>query len=735
MKFAQFALLAIISLSACASKPHVTWQQLGNRDDNTYVQRFIVEGSRNIKHLCFNQFARQMTPVNPADTLHEIVPGYYYIASSRFGKTNDTIQIDIVTRGRFNARCYAIDGLHAINKKGKLTAVGYTREPVDQSRKQWSNSTFDLMPYGDSIFAINKVLDCPRQLSPFDIIPRLKNVVPAEKGTTPSFARTTERLIAHDNYEFYRIILAGNSISIEGASEAALKIARHTLARLFDINGGTLPNAVIEDYPDFHYRGLMIDIARNFQPLDSLLRMVDLMADYRFNKFHFHFCDDEAWRLEIPTMPELTEYGARRGYTLDEDNFLAQIFTGNGDPDNKASSSNGYYTRADFIRLLQHCDSLGIEVIPEIESPGHARAAIKAMQYFYRKNDHVRYFLSENNDNSSYTSAQAFHDNVMNPAIDGPHDFMSSVISDIHNMYGDAGLELKSFHIGGDEVPKGAWSGSPTAKAYIEHRGFDGEHGLLSYWVSELSKVLSDRGIKMNGWQEIAIGHSKAFNDTISPLVGGVNCWSTLRTKGIPEEAVRNGFPVILSNVNHFYMDQVYNNHPEEPGLNWGGSVDEFAAFNGYADLLCQNQRGAKGEIIGISGHLFSETLRSPAMMQLYLLPKMLGLAERAWNRNESWTKAEFNKIIGSRELPRFSAVGLNFHLRQPGITFSNGTATMNSPYPEAVIRYTTDGTSPTADSPIYEKPFSVSSDVNQIRARIFYLGKESLSTILFINN
>ena len=731
MKLSQTIWLLAIALTACSAKPHVTWEQLGNRDDNTYVQRITVENSKNIERLCFNQFARKMSPVNPADSIHEIVPGYYYITSSRFGKTNDTIRIDIVTRGRFNARCYAIDGLHAINRKGKLVEVGYTRMPVDQFPAQWSNANFDLMPYADSIFIINQRLECNRKLDAFDIIPRLKSVEVAASGTTKSSARIDEKIIANDNEEFYRIILKGNATSIEGASREALKTARRTIDRLFDINGGELPNAVIEDYPDFHYRGLMIDIARNFQPLEAMKRVADLMADYRLNKLHFHFCDDEAWRLEIPGMPELTEYGSRRGYTTDESDFLAQIFTGNGDPENKQSSSNGYYSVDDFVSLLQYCDSLGIEVIPEVESPGHARAAIKAMQYVYNKHNSVRHFLSEDCDTSSYTSAQAFHDNVMNPAIDGPHDFMSRVATEIHRMYDMAGVPLRQFHIGGDEVPAGAWLGSPSAMGYIEHRGFDGERGLHAYWVSELSKMLSSRGIKMNGWQEIALGHSKAYNDSISPLVGAVNCWSTLRTKGVPEEAARNGFPVVLSNVNHFYMDQVYNNHPEEPGLNWGGSVDEFAAFNGYADALCPLPDATADRLIGISGHLFAETLRSPEMMQLYLLPKMLGLAERAWNRHESWTLPEFNKIIGERELPWLERSGYNFHLRQPGIVAGDGIVMMNSPYVGAEIRYTTDGTTPTAKSQLYSKPFEFSGDPKLIRARLYYLGKESLSSFL----
>jgi hexosaminidase len=200
--------------------------------------------------------------------------------------------------------------------------------------------------------------------------------------------------------------------------------------------------------------------------------------------------------------------------------------------------------------------------------------------------------------------------------------------------------------------------------------------------------------------------------------------------KHVSVQALRGGYPVILSNVNHFYLDQSYNYHPDEPGLTWGGIVDEFASLAGYPAKMCPVPADGKGQVIGLSGHVFAETLRSPEQLQRYLYPKMFGLAERAWNAGETYSQAKFNLVIGERELP--ALVGnCDFHMRQPGIVAQKGKVKMNSPYKNAVIRYTLDGTEPTADSPIYVKPFA--NDAKEIRARLYYLGKQSVTSILYV--
>lgn len=384
---------------------------------------------------------------------------------------------------------------------------------------------------------------------------------------------------------------------------------------------------------------------------------------------------------------------------------------------------------------------MGVNVIPEIESPGHARAAIKSMEARYHNTGDDTYRLIEDGDTSRYTSAQSFHDNVMNPALPGPYRFMEKVISEIALMYQEAGATLVGIHIGGDEVPKGAWNGSPSAQAMITAENLGGEKGLHAKFVRQIAKILSERNIPMYGWQEIAVGHTNEYNEATAPLVGGVNCWSTLAAHGhggVTREAVEAGYPVILSNVNHFYLDMTYNYHPDEKGLNWGGTVDEFNSLTGYADELCPVTPTTKGRVIGISGQVFAETMRDHEnnwQLQTYLFPKMFGLAERAWNISPTYTPAKFNKVV-ERELTDSPTIG-SFHVRQPGIIVEDGMIKMNSPYTYGNgtnnrIFYTTDGSEPTTSSAEYTTPVAV-GDATEIRAKLYMGNTASVTTILYV--
>lgn len=169
----------------------------------------------------------------------------------------------------------------------------------------------------------------------------------------------------------------------------------------------------------------------------------------------------------------------------------------------------------------------------------------------------------------------------------------------------------------------------------------------------------------------------------------------------------------------------------KSPGLNWGGVVDEFQTLHGYPAKLCPVSADKQDKIMGVSGHLFSETIRNPQMVEYYIFPKMLGLTERAWNSDSTYTDAQYNAIIEYKEIPRWEKEDRNFRLRQPGIIVADGNVMMNSPYHGAEIRYTTDGSVPTAQSPLYEKPFSAEG-ISQVRAKLFFKGKESVTSYLF---
>jgi hexosaminidase len=580
------------------------------------------------------------------------------------------------------------------------------------------------MPYGHKVFARNAELNKGAKLAAYDVLPSYKNV-----NLTGGMSATPKQLefvpVEPERKDWYRITVSNGHAVLECAPENHAQVEHRFLKNTLGRGYEKIPNAVIEDWPDVEYRALMIDVVRNFLSPAELSRIIDLMADYGFNTLHFHCADDEAWRIEIPALPELTSYGSRRGYTTDESEFLAQIYNGNGNPDTPGLTSNGYFSRSEFIEMLQHADRLGIQVLPEIESPGHARAAIKSMEYRCRTTGDDSYRLIDLADTSKYTSAQDYHDCVMNPALPGPYKFMETVVKGIIELYREAGVRLPAIHIGGDEVPTGAWSGSPAAQQYMSEHGIKSEKALHAHFVERICDICANLGVKISGWEEIANGHSAEFDKHVMPNVYSVNFWHPAPRDGsesLATKAARKGYPVVLCNADLFYVDMVYSYHPDERGLAWASPVDEFKSLSGYVPQLCTEPA------LGTSGNLFGETLRSDSQAEGYLLPKMLGLAERAWNGNATYSDVQLQTLISKFEIPYWKANGYNYHLRQPGIKFDKGKVTMNTVYDAGVIHYTLDGSNPDGNSTVYTKPFKTNAE--QVRAIVVLNDKQSVVTI-----
>lgn len=728
--------LAVVSCSSSPKTTQVQWETLGNQSDESggyYVERFTVTGNLDFDRLAFNQFARKMTPVNPADTLIEIIPGYYCISSPRFrAAEGDTVVVDIRVNGELRAICYAPDGVHTANFDGSTTPAELTFASMTEFPAQYSTPGNDLMPKGEAIYAFNEALaaDVPGD---YEAVPSFKKVTLTDGESTVADIKIVEKAGDPALGEKYTITIADNTATVE-AAPAFMKTARLRAEYLVGgFAGPTVANAVVEDEPDFRYRAVMIDISRNFQTPAEMRRVIDLLARYGFNHFHFHFSDDDAWRLEIPGLPELTEVGARRGYTFDEADFIAQIHAGDGNPDSKEGTANGYFTKDDFIGMLRYADSLGIKVLPEVESPGHARAAIKAMEKRYRTTGDASLRLIEDGDSSVYTSAQSFHDNVMNPALESTYAFLEKVYDGIIDMYAEAGVELPAIHIGGDEVPHGSWSGTPSVIKYKEEHGIANDHDMHAVFNRRASDYLKSKGVKVSGWQEVVCGRTDDYNNAVAPNAYSVNSWTqSLTTPDAPSrQALDGNYPLILSNVNRFYFDMAPSYHPDERGLTWSTPVDEFIALGGYPEELVVLQPGDREKIFGLSGQVWSETVRSGADLEMRLLPNMLGLAERAWNSTPTYTDADFNAVISAREIPAWEAGNYNYHIHQPGVKVADGKVMMNAPYAgKGEIRYTLDGSNPTAESPVYTEPVAV-GDAKQIRAAYFLNGKHSVTTIV----
>lgn len=742
-----FAALAIAAglCAACSKKDaapqapfSVYWDVENCTPDSTgryYKQYIRLTGDlRGVDKLAFNQFARRMKAVNALDTVEEIIPGYYQIASGRFAEAtgNDTLDIEIVTNGSIYSICYAPEGFHARMTDGSIVPVPLVQADITAHKRGYTTDKADYMPYGDTIYARNAEI-VGGTAGVYDIVPSFKDVQLTGGDTEVDMDNIVfEAAPAEFAPEEYRVTVADGKMTVEAAPAQYARLAKK-LRHNFGTGKQTLPNAVIADQPSLPYRGLMIDISRNFQEPAEIYKMLDWMAIYGLNVFHFHFIDDEAWRLEIKSLPELTEVGGRRGYTPGSDGtFLPSLFSGDGNPNTLGNNANGIITEEDYKSILRYADSLGIAVIPEVESPGHARAAAKAMEIRAARLNDPSWLIQEPGDSSVYTSAQSFHDNVMNPALPGSYKLMEIVADEIARMHAEAGVPLPAIHIGGDEVPHGAWSGSPAVAKMMKENGLETEKEVHAAFVEKVSAMLAEKGIKTSGWQEIALRHADEYNKKVVPNTYSVNAWSTLPRHGmvsVVDDIAGAGYPVILSNVDHFYFDLCYTRHPYELGLTWGGTTDEFSALSGYASELC-TKPGAN--VLGVQGQLWSETIRTPQDLETLIFPKILGLAERGWNPEVTYTEPDFYAVV-LNQIPKWDEGSVTYHVRQPGLLMVDDNAfTVNSSYPNSVIRYTTDGTNPTEASPVVAAGDTVLLDPQHgpVRVRQWLNGNPSLTTL-----
>ena len=535
--------------------------------------------------------------------------------------------------------------------------------------------------------------------------------------------------------EAYILDINSRRIKMESSSESGVFYAVQSLKSLAKRhkNGIVFPQIYIKDKPRFSYRGMNLDVGRNFQSKEMVLKLLDEMAFYKLNKFHFHLTDDEGWRIEIKGLPELTDVGSVRGFPE-----KGNIYPAFGSSLNKKNAGTGFYTTEDFVEILKFAKKRHIDVIPEIDMPGHARSAIKSMKFRYNKFMKIgdeqkakQYLLNDLNDKSEYKSVQGWTDNVVNPCQESTYVFLEKVVDEILQMYKTAGVDIKTLHIGGDEVPHGVWQKSSIC---------DGnELKLTDYFVGRFVDILKKRNLKTSSWDDITFFKKdgkhfvkKDKKDDITPYV-----WNSVAGWGMADMSYRlanAGYKVVLSNVTNLYFDLAYDKHPEEVGYYWGGFVDakkvfEFTPFDirkSYYDksnldkLKNIETLKNKQNIIGIQGQLWSENATSTKKSEYLIYPKIISLSQRAWAKKPYWAniedsqkrKLELNKSwnlfvnkIGKTELNRLYEKKINFRIPPPGVIVENGLVKANSQYPNLNIRYTEDGKSPNLNSKVYNSP------------------------------
>lgn len=826
-------ILLSLLLAACHAQKSgelpvaLTWEMGRNSVESGYYESTFYIKNTGTKPLNGNWtiYFNQQSPVNVvqannaplkiewiSSTYHKMVPTAHYQPLA----PGETLTYTYRCKGRLIREALGPEGTYIVmrDKKGNeqqpqnipLEVVPFTHA------YQWTSSPKDF-PYSDGnyVYAQNALFAESSEPDTTAIFPRPKSIV---KSTgVSSFSKSVnlkfesefeneaailkEKLISDfgctvsDNGEtlvelkkisngekhpdeYYEVTISGNRFNLAGSDAHAVFNACQTLMNLLG-NAGDFPvrisNMRIADYPDLGHRGVMLDIARNFTRKENVLKLIDVLSSYKLNVLHLHLTDDEAWRIEIPGLEELTQIGSHRGHTTDESAWLYPQFSWGWNASDTTTLANGYYSCNDFVDILKYAQKHHIKIIPEIDIPGHSRAAIKSMNVRYKKyinTDKAKaeeYLLTDFADSSKYLSAQNFTDNVLNVAMPSTYRFVGKVIDEIAKMYDTAGVKLTAFHIGGDEVPHGAWEGSGICLDFMKEKGMTQIRELKDYFLEQVLPMLAKRNIQPVGWEEVAMKLDNTANERFKDSNVLSYCWNTVSEwKGdeIPYKLANAGYPIIFCNVTNCYMDMSYCSHPQEKGLSWGGYVNEYNSFdilpydiyksvrqnlNGEPiDILAASKtklpllKSARGQIKGIQAQVWAETIRDFNQVEYFLFPKLFGVIERAWNAQPDWSLSSDNKMyekakkaysaqIARYELPRLTKKGVNFRVAQPGIILRDGLLYANSTISEAVIRYTIDGSEPNENSNVWTKP--VSCDAKQVKAKAFYFGKKSLTTTL----
>ena len=456
--------------------------------------------------------------------------------------------------------------------------------------------------------------------------------------------------------EDYNLQVNQNSIQLTSTSQHGVFYGLMSLSALVK-NQGThrlVPMGQYQDSPRYGFRGLHLDVSRNFHSLNSVKTLIRQMARLKLNRLHLHMADDEGWRLAIPGLPELTELGSQRCHDLTETRCLLPQLGAGPFANNTV---NGYYNREDYLSLLNYAGQHHIQVIPSLDMPGHSRAAIKAMELRYQRMSQQgltekasQYRLIDPNDTTEYRSIQHYNDNSINPCLPSSYRFIKKVLTELIKMHTDAGQPIHQYHIGADEAP-GAWKQSPACATLISQSGtLNSVEQLTGYFIQKVATMVNDAGVMPAGWGD---GMSHLPLDKLKSKVQ-VNVWGTLNSLGAREAHHFTNLDqqTILSIPDVLYFDFPYEANPQESGYYWASrQTNSYKVFQFMPDNLPAHAgiwRDANGQplplkdellllrnkkVTGIQAQVWSEVIRTPEQLEYMLFPRLAAFAERAWHQ------------------------------------------------------------------------------------------------------
>lgn len=487
----------------------------------------------------------------------------------------------------------------------------------------------------------------------------------------------------------YKLDVDSKGVHITGSNPRSVMLGIQTLRQLMPLKGNgetsvKIPKLSITDQPQWEWRGMMLDVARHFFDKQEVMRFLDMMAMYKFNKFHWHLTDDQGWRVEIKKYPRLTAEGGWRKMNS-HDRACINLSEKESNPDyklpvaklrNGISEYGGYYTQEDIREVVAYAAKLGIDVIPEIDMPGHFSAAI-----------------------NSYPELSCFNQSGWGkifsapicPGKDGTLEFCKNVYSEIFDLF-----PYVYVHLGADEVEKDNWIECPDCQARMKEYELADEKELQSWFVHEMEAFFTENGKKMIGWDEILEG---GMSQTATMM------WWRTWARNAVHRATEQGNEVILTPNATNYFDYKQDH----------STLRKLHETDPVPEGISAEQRKL---IKGVQANTWAEYIPSFKRVEYMTTPRIMALSEVAWSKDEdrSWDNF-YPRLI--THFDRLDDLGVNYRpLDLTGVHVTNAfvgetEVTWNYPLPNVQIRYTTDGSIPDKQSKLYTKPFKLKESTN----------------------
>jgi len=451
-----------------------------------------------------------------------------------------------------------------------------------------------------------------------------------------------------------------------------------------------MPAVQISDYPRFRYRGMMLDVSRQFFDVPMVEKYIDWLSMHKINRFHWHLSDDQGWRIEIKHYPRLTSVGAWRG-----PHELLPPAYGSGD-----KRYGGFYTQKEIKAVVRYAALRNVEIIPEIDIPGHSRAvAVAYPQILCKLDSSALRKASLSADNWDWHEP-----NVWCVGNEENYKMLTVILKEIVGLF-----PSKYIHIGGDEVNPYFWDHCSRCQSLMKKEQMNSPVELQHYFIQRVQTILHGLGKQMAGWDEIMDGGKL---DTTAH----VYIW---HTGNQALEAVREDYPTILAPGNYFYFDMAQS--VNDRGHDWAGIVPLKKVYSFNLKQLGLDSPTDQHDILGVEGALWSELLNKPArFMEYQSYPRIAALAEVAWTPQSERNWDDFYTRLTRTHFQRMEYMNIAFRVPPPKAFYRSGFVSASLPFAGAQVRYTKDGSVPTLQSPVYQDSIPTNSP-DSLKFRTFY--------------